>query len=313
MAFFGATGAGGLGKTIYTVRELWHRYKHGRDIVSNTPLIDLRVKRVFPKQFWGGLFSLFQPRSEQIWVPVDPSTFGRSWAVGYIMKFDDLYNLDECECLIDEMGAWMPAHKHMAIPEEVRRFLAQDRREGVNIWWTHRTSRVFNVVLDSTIEIAEMDRYGPWIIATLVDPQNRAPNKRPLRKHFFVSPMLYDLYDTFARVGDGATGKGYGVGKRKLYAGAKQAAYYQCELPCVGGEVMGCKIRLRYEQKECLIRMFGLKSVGLYRWYEYSDIETRQERHMPGSPSIWFDGPSVVPGLSEPIDLTETWQLEEWK
>lgn len=302
----GATGRGGSGKSIYTVGALYHLFKRGRDIVANTPLIDLRVKQVKPKSFWGGLFSLLQPRSSALWVPCDVSTFGRSWAVGYIHRFEDLYSLDNCECLIDEMGAWMPAHKYGSIPEETRRFLAQDRREGVNIWWTHRTQRIFHEVLDNTAEIAKLVRYGPLCVASLNDPQE--PDKRPLKKYFMVSPMLYDLYDTYAKVGS-ADGKGYGIGKRQAYGGIEVAAYYECVLPCLRGGEIGVKIKLRPEQAMCLVRMYGPESVGLYR-QEFSDIHTRELLS-----AGFCRGPVVVPGLAPPLDVDATYseQLEGWK
>ena len=176
------------------------------------------------------------------------------------MQFEDIYALDNCECLIDEIGSWMPNHKHKEIPEGVRRFLAQDRREGVNIHWTHRTTRVFHEVLDNTAEIAFCQRWGPLIIVRTHDPEEK--DARASREFLIVNPGVYHRYDTFARVGSPEDAEGYGQGKRKAYAsdGKTSAFRYKGVLETVRGTHLPFDISLNAGQAEALIRSMGRRS-----------------------------------------------------
>jgi hypothetical protein len=250
MAIKGTVGRGGSGKSLTTVERLWflHRH-HKRAIWSNTPLIDLRVR--------------FDPL-RGMWFPVDPGGFGQDWAEGYCTKFADIYDLDNCDVFLDEIAGWMPKHEWTKIPAEVRRFLAQDRREGVNIWWTHRTTRIFYEVLDNTAEITRCVRYGPWVVASSSDPET--PDEKPVKKLYWVKPSIHDLYQTMARVGN-AEGEGYGFGKREGYAVGSSSPdmilYRRPPESAHLGETIW--LMLRPEQREALIRKFGPGCVGIER------------------------------------------------
>jgi hypothetical protein len=228
--------------------------QRGRLIYSNTPLVDLRVK--FVQQ--GPVFCSHSGLriSYPAWIPVDNATFGVDWAEGYVFKFEELYDLDNCEVLLDELASWMPSHKHSQIPDEVRRFLAQDRREGVNTWWTHRTTRVFHEVLENTADLVRCSRYGPVIHLKSVDPEDKSG--KAVHKFMSVQPQIYDLYQTFARVG-AANGEGYGLGKRKGY----QASGALIKLHDYGPH--GHDLFVRRPHLVCLIRKFGPSFVGLQR------------------------------------------------
>lgn len=236
----GTTGRGGSGKSLCTVARLWQMHQKGRPVWSNTPLVDLRVKR---------------HSSSGLWLPVNAASFGEYWSGGKVTQFSDIYDLDNCEVLLDEIASWMPSHKHQQIPDEVRRFLAQDRREGVNVWWTHRTQRIFHEVLENTAEVTACQRYGPWIVATSVDPQDRAG--KGVRRIYTVKPELYDLYQTFARVGT-SSGEGYGLGKRLGYGGHNLRV-----VQCWGDQEWD--IYVRPEQFACLMRKFGPERLRLRR------------------------------------------------
>lgn len=243
----GTVGLGGRGKTLTTVQRLWRLYQaKGRQVYSNTPLIDLRVRR----------------DPVQGWVPVDLRTFGRSWAAGYVMSFEDIYRLDNCNVLLDEVGTWMHRSEWRDLPREVRQFLTQDRREGVDVWWTYRTTRVYHELWDNTGELSRCDRYGSIIVRHVSDPQ--IPADKPSRVFHWVTPMVHDLYDTAFRVG-GGDGTGYGQGKRRPYVvGSPLSRFrYRQELETVGGSIMVADIALRVNQAECLIRHLGPQSVGL--------------------------------------------------
>lgn len=194
MAIIGCIGRGGSGKTLRTVCRLWRLYKSGRTIVSNTPLVDLRYR-------WSVAAATF--------VPLDAATFGRSWASDYARTLDDVYTIADAEVFLDELAAWCPAHKHKSIPDEFRRVIAQDRREGLNIHWTHRTTKVFHEIRDNTKTIEQCVKWwGGLSQVVSYDPQDPAER---LKRFFLMQPRHFHLYQTFARVGS-ATGDGFGLG-----------------------------------------------------------------------------------------------------
>jgi hypothetical protein len=239
----GFVGRGGAGKTFSAVSYLWSLYKRGRAVYSTTPLVDLRVK-------WSPVLEMY--------VPVDALHFGLDWAAGYLTRFDEIYGLDNCEVFLDEVGGWMDAKDHSTIPDEVRRFLAQDRREGVNINWTHRTTRVFHYLLDNTAEVSRSTRYGPLIWSKVFDPQDP---KEQHNRFTVVSPKVYDLYQTLARVGD-SKGNGYGLGGRAGYrSGGANGKLVRLD----NWGPHGISIFCRPEQYNCLLRKFGPEAVGLHR------------------------------------------------
>jgi hypothetical protein len=288
----GTWGRGGSGKSLVTVSKLWKEFCAGRDIISNTPLIDLAVKR-FPNPN-----RTYLNPSKYIWMPLSPKTFGRSWAAGYVMKFEDVYDLDNCECLIDEMGAWMPNHKWKTIPDEVRRFLAQDRREGVNLWWTHRTTRIFNDVLDNTAAMTFCQRWGPVVIARTYDPEEKT--SKGSKTFHFVRPSVFQRYDTYAKVGDPEKGDGYGKGKRALYSGSGNSSgfHYTGYLETVTGDRLGFDIALSEGQAEALVRVFGPEVVGIHRLGARAGA-LQSGRKLPGGcPLVKYGkGPNVLPQL----------------
>lgn len=238
-------GRGGSGKTYNATRRLRRLYKAGRDIVSNTPLVDLRVQ-------WD---------AEQGWHPVDPESFGLDWAVDYVKTFEEIYDLDNCEVLLDEVAAWMPSHLHTRMPEEVRRFLAQDRREGVNIHWTHRTTRVFHELLENTAEIVRWERFGPLLHGIAFDPEDRDAERKGIHRWGMVTPQHYDLYQTLARVGN-AKGEGYGLGKRTGYKASGRDANLRI-LRDYGPH--GHSLFVRPAQLSCLMRKFDPEYLGFRR------------------------------------------------
>lgn len=261
----GTVGLGGRGKTYTTVQRLWRLHRHfGREVFSNTPLVDLRVcQRVTPNGV--------------MWCPVNAETFGESWAAGYVTRFQDIYSLDNCEVLLDEVGTWMHKTEWNKMPMEVRQFLTQDRREGVNVWWTYRTTRVYFELWDNTGELTRCVRYGPFVFMTKSDPE--APDERPTREVMTMTQAGHDLYDTFFRVGDG-TGQGYGQGKRVLYGQGGRARFvYHRQLETVSGSFLECRIPLRPEQVAVMVRKFGPDSVGLVR--EQHPVGAVRYRHAP--------------------------------
>lgn len=257
----GCIGRGGAGKSFYTVGELHKLFRKGAEIISNTPLIDLRVRHIIA------------PNGRYMPVPVDPIMFGHSWASAYIMRFAEIYDLTNCEVLVDELGVWAPASEWQSMPSNVKQFLAQDRKEGVNVHWTARTDRVFVDVRENTAQIAKCRRWLEYIIEIrLIDPQE--PDEKPVRLFRTVNPNIYDLYDTFAVVGKaGRPKKGevdetvmkYRQGGRRSYSDNMSPYRWVSHLPTVGGDTLVSSIRLRWSQAWCLMRKFGAESIGLRR------------------------------------------------
>lgn len=200
MSVFATVGLGGRGKTLSTVARLWKKYKEGRPIWSNTPLVDLRLK--------------FDSSSGR-YFPYDLETFGESWAEHYVYDVDGVLKARDCELLLDELGAWLPADEHKDIPRAFRRLITQDRRNGLNIWWTYRHTRVWNEIRDNTCEYRFCYKYTilPTFPSLILQRSYDADDMKgkPLYYWFWVEPSVFDLYQTFAEVG-GRDGKGYGLG-----------------------------------------------------------------------------------------------------
>lgn len=263
MAVYATVGLGGRGKTLSTVARLWKKYKEGRPIWSNTPLVDLRLKF---------------DHNKGCYVPYDDETFGESWAENYVYNVDDVLKACDCELLLDELGAWLPADEHKDIPRSFRRLITQDRRNGLNIWWTYRHTRVWNEIRDNTVEYRYCYRYGPMIFQRCVDAEDA--KGKPVYAWFWVEPSVFDLYQTWAEVGD-RNGKGYGVGSMASKRG----------LVLTGWGPHDLTISVKPEQLKCLRRKFperfGLEPEnsfpqlglvrkvdrgGVVRYYRASDI-----------------------------------------
>lgn len=238
-------GRGGSGKTFAAVRYLWGRWKRGRAIYSTTPLIDLRVK--FDKE-------------KRMWLPVNAVSYGLDWADGYLNKISDVIDKDNCDVFLDELAAWLPAKDYNDIPPEFMRFLAQDRREGVDMVWTHRTfDGVIPEMRRNTAEVSRGMRFGPMIIQKVYDPDTP---KDTATRVLFVSPKVYDLYQTLARVGD-RNGEGGGLGKRTGYRFVGTDGREMVLLQNYGPHKIS--IYVRPEQYTCLLRKFGAEAMGVQR------------------------------------------------
>lgn len=239
MAVYGTVGLGGKGKTLSTVARLWKKYKEGRVIWSNTPLVDLRVK---------------YDDSMKKWVPVDPSLFGRSWAERYVYNIDDVLKARDCEILLDELGAWVPADEYRDIPKAFKRLITQDRRNGINIWWTYRHTRVWNEIRDNTVEYRYCYKYGLPGLGSVVFQRSvdaEDPKSKPVFHWYFIDANTFNLYQTYAEVGD-RTGQGYGMGALASKKGAVinnwgphklslsvTPAQYRVLIDCYGPEALG--------------------------------------------------------------------------
>lgn len=236
MAVFGTVGHGGRGKTLSVVHRLWKRFKSGREIWSNTPLVDKRVR-------WNS--------SLKKWVPYDPKTFGLSWASRYVYTVEDVLDAAECDLLLDELGAWVPSDEHKTIPRSFRRLITQDRRNGLNIFWTYRHEGVWKEIRDNTVEIRRTYRYLWWIFQRNEDCEDR--KGKPLWAVFIVHPSVYDLYETFAQVGD-RNGQGYGVGSRAIRDG---------RVLLTNWTEHGLTISLTPRQWEAFVHHFGYEALGM--------------------------------------------------
>lgn len=240
-------GRGGAGKSYAATRYLRMRYNQGRAIYSNTPLIDLRVK-------WRPDLGLFG-----MWVPVNAETFGIDWADGYIYTLQEILTLDNCDVFLDEFASWLSSRDSKDVPPEFSRFLAQDRREGVDLVATHRTfNGLVKEVRDNTAEVSKCYRFGPLSVQRVYDPDEPTD---VVYRWLGINSSIYDLYQTHARVGD-RFGNNYGLGKRKGYVSAAGGRSL-IRLDEYGPHKIS--IYVRPEQLTCLRRKFGDEHVGFYR------------------------------------------------
>lgn len=189
----GYTGLFGGGKTLNMVRDAYHEKQRGRAVYANIPLPDWRIRRT--RQYWFfGAYSV-QPMCER--------TYGQSWADGYVEKLEDVLKLDNALVLLDEVHMWMHATEWRNVSFEVRRFIAQQRKFGVDLWWTaQRAAGVFNEMRELTTMIYECRRYGTLSLLDVVDPIAKA---RMGRKWRMIGPQYWELFESEFYVGN-ATG-----------------------------------------------------------------------------------------------------------
>lgn len=208
----GYVGRPGTGKTALCTWRAWHAKRAGKPVYANVPLIDTRVKR--PRRYWG-----FGPRLQA--VPVDPDGYGKMWADGMLKDLREVLALDNALVLLDEVHMWLPSTEWTSLPFEVRRYLAQQRKRGIDIWWTAQANaRVLNVVRELTACLHQLRRLGPVIICDAEDPESKESYGRT---YHLIGRHVWDLYNTEYEVGS-ADGEQEGrIGLNLRYEKQRQA------------------------------------------------------------------------------------------
>jgi hypothetical protein len=178
-------------------------------VYANIPLVDRRIRDARKYYFFG-------PQ----WLTVSPN-YGESWADGLIEKMSDLEAIDNGIILLDEVHMWAPSTDWQSIPWQFRQQLAQQRKDGIDIWWTAQSSaRVFNVIRELTSLCYECERYASLIKMELKCPLT---GESYGKKYLSVSQDLIRLYDTRYMVGSGdGTVKGR-LGKTRKYVDELEA------------------------------------------------------------------------------------------
>lgn len=200
----GYHGRPGAGKTAAMVAAAWALKKRGRAVFANIPLIDRREKA--SREFW--FFGKLSIR------PQDERTYGKPWADGFLTCLDDALKLDNALVLVDEVHMWMPSTAWQAIEFDVRRYLAQQRKWGLDIWWTAQSNaQVFNEIRRLTATLWSCERWGRLSVLKGSDPDNKADLGK---KYLYLTPDIWNLYDTEYVVGDrkGETAGTYGKNLR---------------------------------------------------------------------------------------------------
>ena len=215
----GFVGRPGAGKTLSMVHQAFRLKKLGkRKIYANIPLVDKRVRKTREYFFFGKVS--VSPRSK--------TGYGSSWADGHVNAIEEILLLDNATILLDEVHMWMPSTDWGKIPFEVRLFLAQQRKEGIDIWWTAQAqARVFNVIRELTACLWRCQRYGGLSILRGCDPEDREDmGKRVM----WIGPDTWNFYDTSYMVGSGdGKSRQAGVGRNQRYAESAEVLGMQAE------------------------------------------------------------------------------------
>lgn len=188
----GYDGRPGAGKTLTMISRAWKRKKMGKRVRANVPLIDYRVRKK-RHHFFGPKYT----------AACSVDTFGKSWADGPVLTtIEECIREDNCLILLDETHMWLPAVEWEKVGFETRRMLAQQRKNGLDFWWTAQNgSDVFNVVRNLTQTLNRVSRYGPYIIMDQCDPKTGTSFGRA---YVTVHPSHFGLYDTYFEVGNGS-------------------------------------------------------------------------------------------------------------
>lgn len=244
MAVRGYIGDYGAGKTFSAVADCWEQLHRpgGKDVYSNLSLVDMRVRR--------------DPLTGS-WRPVNPGTlaeadggptgstgtgFGYFWG-GVVRTWEEIIGLDNAIVLMDELPNLMHSHDWSSVPKSFRRWLNQQRKFGVDIYWTAPVNTMVDNMLRDTTSVTHIcTRIGPIIRMEVQDVrssiQHRGAKLNSRTKR--VDPAVYHLYDTLEIMGS-LDGEGYTRGKRKTYGALTEG------------------------QRVCLIRKFGPARIGIER------------------------------------------------
>lgn len=142
-------------------------------------------------------------------------TFAESFA-----SWEELLSISDAIVLVDEMAIWAAARAWAKMPPEVASYFAQSRKRGVDLLYTAQSmGGVDAVVRRLTSIVHQCDRWGPAIR----DRERDGLSGEYLCTSWtLVKPAVYQLYDTYAIVGDG-DGHGGGFGEARLRKAAAVA------------------------------------------------------------------------------------------
>jgi hypothetical protein len=190
----GYEGRPGAGKSAAMVSRAFKLKERGRRVYANIPLMDRRLQK--RRNFFFGTYSIG---------PVNEATFGKSWADGMISSLSECFDLDNALILLDEVHMWMNSADWKDIPWFARRGLAQQRKHGLDFWWTAQdAARVYNVLRELTATLYTVERFGGVSVLTARDPAN---NKVLGKSYLNLGPQVYHLYDSEFEVGSADGGE----------------------------------------------------------------------------------------------------------
>lgn len=130
----------------------------------------------------------------------------------FIESFDDLDGCTSGTILLDELGVWMSSRDAMKLPAGVRSFLAQHRKQGLDLYWSaQHENRVDTIIRELTCILwrcMKIPLYG--IRQKGVDPFD-ADNRFGWKFEKW-SEEVFRAYDTAYMVGSPKDGSGGRVG-----------------------------------------------------------------------------------------------------
>lgn len=126
------------------------------------------------------------------------------FADGTFSDWEEMFELDNAVVVIDEISVWMGSRDWGKLPLEVGDFLAQSRKDGVDLLYTAQAfAGVDTIVRRLTATVYHCERLGPLVIETARDPhsgENLGKRYHLLSKKVF---RHYNTYQVASRPGQG--------------------------------------------------------------------------------------------------------------
>jgi hypothetical protein len=125
-----------------------------------------------------------------------------------IKTFDELHGCGSGTVLLDEIHLWMSSRESMKLPASVRSFLAQHRKQGLDLYWTAQSeNRVDAIIRELTAKLWRVRKFpGIGVIANGVDLYDADVKYGRVRWPW--RQEVFDSYDTAFMIGDAKTGEG---------------------------------------------------------------------------------------------------------
>jgi hypothetical protein len=131
------------------------------------------------------------------------------WAEPFT-SWEQLVGLADGICMLDEAMIWFNSRNFGKFPPEVLSFLAQSRKNGVDMMFTAQSFMGVDTNFRRlTATRYQCDRYGPLIVEKSFDGQS---DEYLGKRYRLLNKRIFDLYDTWEVVGN-VDGSDAGVGR----------------------------------------------------------------------------------------------------
>lgn len=115
---------------------------------------------------------------------------------------EELINIRDGLCLVDEAGLWMPSFIWKRIPEQLIWQLAQVRKLGLDLFYTAQDPmRVVKVLREITFESIVTEKFFKVFIQKVYSGVPKlGQSKKLCTRMLMLNSSITDKYDTFERV-----------------------------------------------------------------------------------------------------------------